>query len=222
MDDLTALRTFEADTPGPTGDARAAARARLARAVAEETCRGRFRAVPRRLVLRVAVASTAAAAVAGTVVVAAPDGEGEGPGRPRMTTLSAAQVLHRAADRSRTDSAALPVPRDDQYFYTEEITRRTLLDDGGNRTGGTKTFTDESWLSVDGSKPSRYSYDERIVDEPPLGEHEVRSLPTEYAELKKLPTDPDELLALFRRGGGAEGVIRWRTWKRACCCGGRG
>ncbi|MEU1486385.1 CU044_5270 family protein [Streptomyces sp. NPDC005752] len=183
MDDLTVLRELYADVPAPGDEARTAARARLARAVAEETCRTR-RAVPRRLVLRAGFAATAAAAVLTTVVVATDDGPG-----PRMTTLSAAQVLHRAADRTRADGTGMPAPRDDQYFYTEEIATRTPLD-GGRPT----TRTDRVWLSVDGSRPSRYVYGERVHEQPPLTEHEVRWPPTGYAELRKLPTDPDRLL----------------------------
>ncbi|MGF1342894.1 CU044_5270 family protein [Streptomyces flavovirens] len=199
MDDVTALREFGAGAPGPSDEARAAARARLARAVAEEVRRSRSAAPPRRLVLRAGIAATAAAAVTGALVVAPPGGD-SGIGRdedtPRMTTLSAAQVLHRAADRSRSEASGLPVPRDDQYFYTKEITTRTPLGGGGRTT----TYTDESWVSVDGSRPSRYSYAGRVHDEPPLTGHEVRWPPTEYAQLKRLPTDPDALLRTLRYG----------------------
>ncbi|MDQ1050744.1 hypothetical protein [Streptomyces sp. V4I2] len=110
----------------------------------------------------------------------------------RMTTLNAAQVLQRAAGRSCTDGAALPVPRNDQYLYTKEVTTRTYKD------GTVKKYTDERWLSVDGSKPSRFSYYGRILDEQPLAKNEVKWPPTEYARLKKWPTDPDRLLERSR------------------------
>lgn len=187
MDEVTALRELEDDVPALTGDARAAARTRLSEAIAKE---GRRRAgVPsRRLVLRAGFAATAAAAVTGTVVVAT-DGGG-----PRMSALSAAQVLDRAADRYRADGAGAPVPRDDQYLYAKEIYTRTI-----SKNGKRTTHMDEFWISVDGSRPSRYVYDGRIKDEPSLSSHETRWPPTEYAKLAELPTDPDELLELFTR-----------------------
>ncbi|MCX5410971.1 CU044_5270 family protein [Streptomyces sp. NBC_00059] len=186
MNDLTALRELEADVPALTEDARAAARTRLSEAVATE---GRWRAgVPsRRLVLRAVFTATAAAAVAGTVVVAT-DGGG-----PRMTALSAAQVLDRAADRYRADGAGTPVPRDNQYLYAREVYTRTPGKGGRRRT----THMDEFWISADGSRPSRYVYDGRIKNQPPLSAHEMMWPPTEYSKLEKLPTDPDELLELF-------------------------
>ncbi|MFE5241872.1 MULTISPECIES: CU044_5270 family protein [unclassified Streptomyces] len=211
MNDLDALRELEAEVPALTEDARAAGRDRLAGAMAKEGRRtGLLRAlvppaflpqavVPsRRLVLRAGFATMATAAVAGTVVLGdGGDGGDTGSGAPRMTTLSAAQVLHRAADRTRADGASLPVPRDDQYFYTEEFVTRTFSK-GGRRT----TSTNRIWLSVDGSRPSRYVYGKRVVDEPPLTKHQVRWPPTEYAELKKLPADPDGLLAALGHGKG--------------------
>ncbi|MEU2679976.1 CU044_5270 family protein [Streptomyces sp. NPDC007107] len=192
MDDLTALRELEAGVPALTEDARAAGRARLARAVAEEARRTRPRAVPRRLVLRAGFAATAAAAVAVAVVT-----RDDRPA-PRMTTLSAAQVLRRAADRTRADGAGAPVPRDDQYLYAEEVYTRTPLK-GGKRT----THTDEFWISADGSRLSRYVYDGRTKDEPPSA-HSVPWPPTAYAKLAALPTDPEKLLALLEgsRSGG--------------------
>ncbi|MFJ8882771.1 CU044_5270 family protein [Streptomyces sp. NPDC102402] len=194
MNDLTALRELEAEVPALTEDARAAARTRLSEAMVKE---GRRRAgVPsRRSVLRVAFTATAAAAVAGTVVVGRDgrDGrDGGGGGRDGGgAMLSAAQVLHRAADRTRADGAGAPVPRDDQYLYAREVYTRTRVK-GGRRT----THTDEFWISVDGSRLSRYVYDGRIKDEPPSA-HSVQWPPNEYAKLAKLPTDPEELLEAF-------------------------
>lgn len=195
MDDLTAVREFEADVAPLTDDARFAARARLRRAMVRE---GRPGALSRRIVLRVAVAGTAAAAVAGGVVVAnRRDGDGSREGdAPQMATLSAAQLLSRAADRSRADSAGTPVPRNDQYVYTKTYITRTYVE-GGKR----RTWTDESWISVDGSKPSRRQEYGKVHHDPPLGKHEVMWPPTEYAELAKWPTDPDELLKWLRMGG---------------------
>lgn len=194
MDDLTAVRELETDVPPLTGDARSAALVRLRRAVLRESRPG---TLSRRLMLRAAVVGTAAAAVAGGVVVA---GRRDGPGgedgdAPRMTTLSAAQLLHRAADRSRADSAGTPTPRDDQYVYTKIYITRTYDEDGR-----TRTWTDESWTSVDGSKPSRRQEYGKVHNDPPLGEDEVMWPPTTYAELATWPTDPDELLERLRLG----------------------
>lgn len=191
MDDLTAVRELRADVPPLTDRARDDARARLLRAVDHETRPRRAGAFPRRLALRTAIAATATAAVATGTVVLTTDGGEQDTTAPQLA--GAARLLHRAAERSRSDSAHLPVPRNDQYLYTKEITTRTFL-----KGGRIQRFTDESWLSVDGSKPSRYSYYGRILDEPPLGEHQVRWPPTEYAKLRKWPTDPDKLLAVLR------------------------
>jgi hypothetical protein len=114
---------------------------------------------------------------------------------PRITTLSAAQVLQKAANRSRADGTRLPIPRDDQYFSTRTYVSRTPV-----RGGKTRTRTDESWLSVDGSKPSRHVEHGKVHDDPPLGKHEVRWPPTAYAELKNMPADPDKLLHQLRLG----------------------
>lgn len=192
MDDLTQVRELEAGMPPLTDEARSAARVRLRSAIFQESRLDRSAALPRRLVFRMAAATTVAAAI-GTAVVATMYGEDRD--APRMTTLSAEQLLHRAADRSRSDSASLPIPGNDQYLYTKTYITRTPL-----KGGRTKTWTDESWLSVDGSKPSRRQEYGKIHNDPPLGEHEVAWPPTVYAKLKEWPTDPDELLNWFRHG----------------------
>ncbi|MGW4753006.1 CU044_5270 family protein [Streptomyces chartreusis] len=190
MDDLTMVRDLAADVPPPTVDARSAARARLRHAIVQE---GRPRPLSRRLMLRVAVAGTAGAALAGGAVYAT---RGErGTDSPRMTELSAAQLLHRAADRSRAEGVRLPVPRNDQYVYTRNFITRTYVE-GGRK----KTWTDESWISVDGSRPSRREEYGKVHNDPPLGEHEVAWPPTEYAKLAKWPTDPAKLLKVLRMG----------------------
>ncbi|MGY6023372.1 CU044_5270 family protein [Streptomyces spinosirectus] len=189
MDDLTAVRELADDVTGLSDEARAAARVRLRRAIAQE---GRPRPLSRRLMLR-AVAGTAAAAVAGGVVLATRHEPGTD--TPQLAGLSAAQLLRKAADRSRADGAGTPIPRDDQYVYTRTYITRTYVKDGG-----TRTWADESWLSVDGSRPSRREEHGTVHDDPPLGEHEVRVPPTRYTELAKWPTDPDKLLTWLRRG----------------------
>jgi len=200
VDDLTAVRELAADVPPPTDEARSAARVRLRRAVVQEGRPGAL--LSRRLMFRVAVAGTAAAAVAGGVLYAT-RGERDADG-PRMATLSAAELLHRAADRTRADGAGLPIPRNDQYFYTRTHTVRTYT-----KGGRTRIWTDESWLSVDGSKPSRREEYGRTYHDPPLADDEVQWPPTEYAKLEKWPTDPEELERWLQKGGGkiGEGVF---------------
>ncbi|OPG01574.1 hypothetical protein B1R27_36405 [Streptomyces sp. GKU 895] len=192
MDDLTAVREFEADVAPLTDDARFAARARLRRAIWRE---GRPGDLPRRLMLRVAVVGTATAAVAGGVLVAGRHDGGEGADAPRMGTLSAAELLHKAAARSRADGTGTPVPRDDQYVYSKMFVTRTYVK-GGKR----RIWTDESWMSVDGSKPSRRQEYGKVHRDPPLGEHQVMWPPTRYAQLAQWPTQPDELLDRLRMG----------------------
>jgi hypothetical protein len=193
MDDLTELREWEADNLQLTPQARAAARARLFGAIDHETRRSTRGGLPRRLVLRGAFVGAAAAAVAGIAVAVTRDSNDAG--TPSLTMLSAAQILQKAADASRADHSRLPIPRDDQYFYTKTYIARTP------RNGGrTRTWTNESWMSVDGSKPSRRQEYGKVHHDPPLGKHEVQWPPTVYAKLKKLPTDPDELLEALRLG----------------------
>ncbi|MFI7013729.1 CU044_5270 family protein [Streptomyces sp. NPDC050164] len=211
MDDLTLVRELEADVPPLTDRARTDARTRLLHAIDRESRPGRAGSFPRRLVIRTAIAATATAAAATGAVVLTTGGEEKKSGTPQLASAGAVRLLHRAADRSRLDSANLPVPRNDQYLYTKEITTRTFL-----RSGKTQRFTDESWLSVDGSKPSRYSYFGRILDEPPLGEHQVRWPPTEYAKLRKWPTDPDELLAYLRLGASGSPEADQDAYLNAC------
>ncbi|WP_317446394.1 CU044_5270 family protein [Streptomyces collinus] len=196
MDELTRVRRWDSAGQGPSDQARAAARARLDAAVAAETSRGRtVRAggPSRRLVLRTGLAGAAAAGVGVTVVVTR---DGGGHDRTtRLHTVSAAEVLRRAADRTRTANSDLPVPRDDQYFYTRTYVVQTYL-----KGGRTRTWTDESWMSVDGSKPSLRQEHGKIHHDPPLGKHEVLWPPTVYSRLQKWPTDPDKLLDQFRHG----------------------
>ncbi|MES5820476.1 CU044_5270 family protein [Streptomyces sp. RG80] len=202
MDDLTVVREFEADVAPLTDEARGAARVRLRRAIIQE---GRPGALSRRLMLRAAVVGTATAAVAGGVVVAGRHEGGGGADAPRMAALSAAELLQKAAVRSRVVGAGMPIPRDDQYVYTKTYITRTYVKDGKRRT-----WTDESWMSVDGSKPSRRQEYGKVHHDPPLGKHEVMWPPTEYAELAQWPTDPDKLLDRLRGAWSAgDKSARW-------------
>ncbi|MFI0717549.1 CU044_5270 family protein [Streptomyces sp. NPDC021224] len=191
MDDLRALQELAADPPPLTAAARAAARERLQEAVEGESRAGAgafLRATTRRTAFRLAVAATVAAAVAGTAVVTSGGGSSPGsPGTSRMANVSAAQVLHQAAGRTLA-GAPLPIPRDDQYFYVRTRTTHTPV--GG---GKTRAWTDESWLSVDGSRPSRRQELGTVHNDPPLEKNQVVTPPTQYAALQKWPTDPATL-----------------------------
>ncbi|MFF2203916.1 CU044_5270 family protein [Streptomyces sp. NPDC058145] len=191
MDELTTVRAWDTGRQGPSDQARTAARARLRAAMAKESGDVAPRAgrLSRRIVLRTAFAGMTAAA-AGAVVVALDGGDDRA---PRLGAVSAAEVLRRAADRSRAAGSGLPVPRDDQYFYTRTYITRVPV-----KGGRTRTWTDESWMSVDGSKPSLRQEYGKVHHDPPLGKHEVRWPPTVYSELQAMPTDPDKLLARFR------------------------
>lgn len=196
MDELTMVREWDKGQGGPSDQARAAARARLQTAIDEESrsAASRGRALSRRVMFRASLAGMTAAAVGVAVVVARGD---EDDSTPRLSTVSATEVLRRAAERSRSQGSDLPVPSDDQYFYTKTYIERTPL-----KGGRTRTWTDESWMSVDGSKPSLREEYGKIHHDPPLGEHEVRWPPTVYSKLQTMPTDPDALLKQFRRAGG--------------------
>ncbi|MFJ4620817.1 CU044_5270 family protein [Streptomyces sp. NPDC088812] len=193
MDDLKAVEQWRDRTPALTDAARAGARDRLHRAMAREAGPvPREPALSRRLVLRGSLAGGAAAALAAVTVVVASGGSGI----RNRTEPTAAQVLLAAATATRAEDGKLPVPRDDQLFYTRTRAVRTPV--GG---GKTQTWTNESWLSVDGSRPSRRVEYGKVHNDPPLGDHEVQSLPTTYTALERLPTDPRKLLAMFRFGG---------------------
>ncbi|MFE6285623.1 CU044_5270 family protein [Streptomyces sp. NPDC057877] len=210
MDELTMVREWETEGPGPSPRARAAARARLHAAMADEsrTVASRGRALSRRLVFRASLAGLTATAVGVAVVVAQDTGDGHA---PRMDEASAAEVLRGAAERTRALGSDLPVPRDDQFLYTKTYVERTPV-----KGGRTRTWTDESWMSVDGSRTSRRQEYGRVHHDPPLGEHEVAWPPTVYSKLKKWPTDPDELLAALRLGHAHTTVGDANTFLNAC------
>ena len=75
-----------------------------------------------------------------------------------------------------------PVPRDDQYLYFREIVEQ----DTGARV------VNETWLPVGGTGMARFIEFGRTWDTPP------GSFQVSYAFLKRLPTDPEELLLYAR------------------------
>ncbi|NEC85174.1 CU044_5270 family protein [Streptomyces sp. SID12501] len=188
MNELKLLREWDADAPPLTDTARARARFRLHQAMQAPTAP---KAVGRRPLLRIAVAAVAAAAVTTTVVVAENTGTS-----PRTQPVSAATVLRGAAAEAR--SLEKPIaPRDDQFIYTKEIIKETPV--GGGRS---KTYVDESWDSVDGSKKSYVSELGYTQWVPPDQPGQSSWPPRRWSQLKQLPTEPGRLSIALRDLGG--------------------
>ncbi|MFI1360327.1 CU044_5270 family protein [Streptomyces sp. NPDC020898] len=184
MNELKLLREWDADAPSLTDAARARARFRLHQAMREPAAP---MTIGRRPLLRVAVAAVAAATVTTTVVVAQNTGTS-----PPTQTVSAATVLRGAAAEERRLEKPI-APRDDQFIYSKEIIKETPV--GGGRT---KTYVDESWSSVDGSKKSYLSELGNGNWVPPFQSGESIWPPNRWSELKQLPTDPVELPIALR------------------------
>jgi hypothetical protein len=188
MNEIELLREWDADAAPLSDPVRARTRARLHQVMVAPAAPA---VVRRRPLLRVAVACVAAAAVTATVVVAADTGTS-----PHVRTVSAATVLHGAAAEERRLEKPL-APRDDQFVYTKEIIKETPA--GGGRS---RTYVDESWSSVDGSRKSYVSelgHTQWVpADRPGQGSWP----PRRWSELKRLPTDPDRLTITLRDMGG--------------------
>ena len=188
--ELQLLREWDADTPPLTDTARARARFRLHQAMLTPTTLAPApSAVRRRPVLRMAVAGVAAAAVATSVVIAANDDSS-----PHTQPVSATTVLHGAAVEERRLEKSI-APRDDQFIYTKEVIKETPA--GGGRT---RTYVDESWDSVDGSKRSYVSELGHKQWVPVYAPNQTNWPPSRWTLLKQLPTDPAKLLIALRGG----------------------
>lgn len=187
MNELHLLREWDADAPPLTDTARARARFRLHQAMQAPAASPALR---RRPLLRIAVAGVAAAAVTATVLVA--ENEGTTPTSPRTRPVSAATVLRgAAAEELRLEKPV--APRDDQFIYTKEVIKETPV--GGGRS---KTYVDESWNSVDGSKRS-YVSELGNTQWVPKDRPGQRSWPPRrWSQLKRLPTDPGRLTIALR------------------------
>ncbi|GAA2550273.1 hypothetical protein GCM10010423_58210 [Streptomyces levis] len=187
MNELELLREWDADAPPLTDTVRARARFRLDQAMRTPAAATPVR---RRPLLRIAVATVAASAVATTVVVAENTGN-----PPRTRTVSAATVLRGAAAEERRLEKPI-APRDDQFIYTKEIIKETPV--GG---GPSKTYVDESWNSVDGSKKSYASELGYTQWVPPDRPGQRSWPPRRWAQLRQLPTDPEKLPIALREVG---------------------
>lgn len=188
LNELQLLREWDADTPPLTDSARARARFRLYEAM-------RTPAAPvtvgRRPLLRIAVAGVAAAAVTTTVLVAENNDSS-----PRTQPVSATTVLHGAAAEDRRLEKPI-APRDDQFIYTKEVIKETPT-----KGGRTRTYVDESWNSVDGSKKSYVSELGHRQWVPVYQPGQGTWPPSKWTELKQLPTDPRKLVITLRDMGG--------------------
>ena len=186
MDEMRLLREWDADVPPLTDHARARARLRLYETM---TAPAGSVVVGRRPILRIAVAGVATAAVATTVLIA-------NDSSPHTQTVSATTVLRGAAAEDRSLEKPIAA-RDDQFIYTKEIIKETPA--GG---GSTRTYVDESWSSVDGSKKSYVSELGHKQWVPVYRPGQSDWPPRRWTDLKLLPTDPRKLVIALRDMGG--------------------
>ncbi|MEV0908689.1 CU044_5270 family protein [Streptomyces hokutonensis] len=186
MNEMRLLREWDAEAPPLTDHARARARLRLYETM---TAPATPVAVGRRPLLRIAVAGVATAAVATTVLVA-------NDSSPHTRPVSATTVLRGAAAEERRLEKPIAA-RDDQFIYTKEIIKETPV--GGGRT---RTYVDENWNSVDGSKRSYVSELGHKQWVPVYGPGQGTWPPSKWSELKLMPTDPRKLAIDLRDMGG--------------------
>ncbi|WP_149822611.1 CU044_5270 family protein [Streptomyces tailanensis] len=199
---LRGLAGFDAGTPPLDDEARRRGRARLLAVItapdADRATSTRVRPAPgvRRPLLRIALAGAMAAAVTAGVLVAVEDGDGSRGktakppvvSSPAMRNVSAQAVLNGAAAYAREHERTV-VPRDDQFIYTKVIIKEI-----NQKTGTTKTHVDEVWRSVDDSKPSWIMEVGKGWWSPPLPENASSWPPRDWGRLKKLPTEPEQLI----------------------------
>ncbi|MGW2699428.1 CU044_5270 family protein [Streptomyces sp. NPDC001340] len=207
MHDIDELREVSDYAPGtpPLDDAtRHRVRARLVAAMDRPAPVLR----PRRPVLRIALTGALAAAVAAGVLVVVRDDDGANRERtanpptssaPAMRNVSAQMVLNGAAAYERKHERTV-TPRDDQFIYTKEIIKET-----NQKTGRTKSYVDENWRSVDGSKPSWIMEIGKGWWSPPLKKNQSVWPPQDWGTLRKLPTDPKKLILAIGRDAGMPG-----------------
>ncbi|WP_406369117.1 CU044_5270 family protein [Streptomyces sp. NBC_00647] len=161
----------------------------------------------RRPSVRIALTGAVATAVVATTLVVLRDDTGAGapaPGSssssPALRNVSAQTVLRGAAAFSRERETTI-APRDDQFIYT-----RTITKDIERKTGTTRTFVDEDWRSVDGSKPSwvmevgKGWWAKPRKTQPGDQARITMWPPQDWASLKSLSTDPRKLVLQLSAG----------------------
>lgn len=166
----------------------------------------------RRPVVAVAAAVAAAVAVTATAVVADDVADGPGGSSPSVSDVArekddreadargqkvspetAKKVLRRAADKVRNGPEA-ETPRDDQFVYTRTVSKET-----DRRTGKSRTTENETWKSVDLSKPSWEGIPGESGWSDPSDETEGNWPHYDWTVLEKLPTDPEKLILAVRK-----------------------
>ncbi|POM25743.1 hypothetical protein BTM25_01260 [Actinomadura rubteroloni] len=185
MRDLAELRDLHAEVPEPDPARLAPGRARLLAAnAAARPVRPRFR---RRTVL--AGTALGGAVLAAAAIVAVPVVSTDGSPPP---ALAAAEVLNRAARAA--EASPDPVPRDDQFIYTEAVQRWSM---GGEPV---KSYRNQRWESVDG-RHRGLSYDHGVkrIENPATAQPDD-VFPMNYAALARLPHDPAQLRACLTSG----------------------
>lgn len=202
--ELRELAAYDAGVPPLDEGTRRRGRALLLAMItapdADRTRKPAFRLAPpvrRRPVLRIALSGLVAAAVTAGVLVAVQQDGDDGRGGtakppatdlPPMRNVSARTVLNGAAAYARQHEKPVS-PRDDQFVYTKEIIKET-----DRKTGRTKTHVDENWRSVDGSRRSWIMEVGKGWWSPPLADNESMWPPQDWSRLRKLPTDPEQLI----------------------------
>ncbi|QKG20795.1 hypothetical protein ACTIVE_2433 [Actinomadura verrucosospora] len=123
-----------------------------------------------------------------------------------------AAVLDRAAERAAAD----PVPRPGQFVYQDVVELRRVMNNG-------RWYKDrnQSWISVDGTKPGLVRLKNSIRPRPgehipPDGESVIapcgQGAPIDRPYLGDLPADPDALLRLLAANGdGGRAERQWNT-----------
>jgi hypothetical protein len=150
-----------------------------------------------------AAAAIVAAAVVGLAGIAIDRVDsGVEPTAARVQLASAHPVLYRAAAQAGTEEPPAAGARDDQFLYTREILRETPP----KGYGEPKTFVNEYWRSIDGSRPGRVIELGRIWTEAPFADGWSVWPPRRQAELESLPTEPDKLRRAVVDWPGGAGV----------------
>ena len=208
-DDLDLVRSFRGDTPGPSTDAWARAKAAIAFVQAAEVAAADAEAAEpssrkhrlvhlhtsrRRWGLAV-IAAVAAVAVA--LALTLPGGSSAPTKAAPTVQLAAARFLHRAAAAAFQQPATVPQPG--QYIYSE----------GESATGA----IGRTWLSVNGTSPVRVADGSRSLTKPGTRSCTVAQAeagtkvpgqgtycrPVDVGYFPDLPTQPGAVLSYFEK-----------------------
>ncbi|MEV6151258.1 CU044_5270 family protein [Nonomuraea sp. NPDC052129] len=186
MNDLETLREAWDRPDPPSPAAQSAARAALMTRAARPRPKRRW------AMRALAVAASAVVIATGATVFQSVGGRG---GQPTLPAANAQVVLARVA--ATVQKKDFTPPRDDQWIYTEMRTRsheKGLMDKRLTpRTPLTSTIK-EFWTRADGKRVGYMTGGKLMTTNP--GE---RTPENTYSMVAALPTDPDKLLAEFRK-----------------------